>query len=337
MTLLIGTANGMFRAKTDGAPAIASGDLDGRNVRAVVRVNGDMLAGADAGVFRSGDGGASWQRVGAEGRAVWDIARAPDDPRTVYAVTQPAGLFRSRDGGATWSEVESLVKMPGAETWCVPVNPPQPGRARTVAFDPRDPARLWVGIEVGGVAASDDWGATWSLTLPGGNPDIHVMATDPARAGVVYATTGYGRIDNSEPMERRVAGLFRSDDHGRTWRFLWADLQPKYTRPLCVDPRPPHAITVACSPTAFSSHRDPGGARAMLYRSDDGGDGWRPLGDAAHSPSAAQLLSVTADPESAGSVLVGTDTGELWRVTAAAEWTLRASGLPPVQAVYGEA
>jgi len=32
-------------------------------------------------------------------------------------------------------------------------------------------------------------------------------------------------------------------------------------------------------------------------------------------------------------VLVGTDTGEIWRVSPAAEWTLLASGLPMVQAV----
>jgi hypothetical protein len=32
-----------------------------------------------------------------------------------------------------------------------------------------------VGIEVGGVASTDDGGASWDLTLPGGNPDIHVM------------------------------------------------------------------------------------------------------------------------------------------------------------------
>jgi hypothetical protein len=70
----------------------------------------------------------------------------------------------------------------------------------------------------------------------------------------------------------------------------------------------------------------------MLYQSVDGGSTWRSLGDAAHSPSAANLTALAPGDES-GSVLAGTDSGEVWRVSAAAEWTLLASGLPFVQAL----
>jgi hypothetical protein len=201
-------------------------------------------------------------------------------------------------------------------------------------LDHADSARCWVGVEVGGVMASADWGSTWTCGLPGGNPDIHVMVAHPQRSGLLFATTGYGRMDNSEPMERRIAGLFRSEDAGATWQFLWGEMHPKYTRPMCIDPRPPHALTVACAPTAFSSHRDPGGAQAMLYRSDDAGDSWRSLGDADHAPSAANFLSVTVDPETEGGVLVGTDTGEVWRVSPQGAWAMLTGGLPMVQAVW---
>jgi hypothetical protein len=102
---------------------------------------------------------------------------------------------------------------------------------------------------------------------------------------------------------------------------------------MCVDPRPPHALTVGCAPSAFASHRDEGGAKSRLYQTTDGGDTWRDLGDADHSPSAANILSVAPAREGAGSVLVGTDTGEIWRVSPAAEWTLLVSGLPEVQSV----
>src|SRR5262249_3477778 len=229
------------------------------------------------------------------GKMVWEIKAVPGDERTVYAVTQPAGLYRSDDGGATWSEVESFLKTPGSEQWCVPGTPPTPGRARTITFDAADPHRFSVGVEVGGVVSTSDGGATWSCTLPGGNPDLHVMVSHPGKAGLLFASTGFGRIDNSEPMSQRIAGMFRSDDAGVTWESLWKTVQPPYPRPLCLDPRPPHALTVGCSPTAFSSHKDEGGAHAMLYRSDDGGDHWRSLGDAAHSPSAAQILAVAVD------------------------------------------
>jgi len=71
----------------------------------------------------------------------------------------------------------------------------------------------------------------------------------------------------------------------------------------------------------------------MLYRSDDGGATWRSLGDAAHSPSPTNFFGITADPETAGAVLVGTDLGEVWRVSPKGAWTRLAAGLPDVQAV----
>jgi photosystem II stability/assembly factor-like uncharacterized protein len=183
------------------------------------------------------------------------------------------------------------------------------------------------------VAASDDGGASWTLTQPGGNPDIHVMVSHPAQPGVLFTSTGFGRIDNSEPMERRIAGMFRSDDGGATWRYLWQDMRPPYTRPLVIDPRAPYALTVACAPTTFASAKDEGGAHAMLYQSTDGGATWRSLGDADHSPSRANFHGLAPDPVEPGGVIVGTDTGEVWRVSPDARWALLATGLPVVQAV----
>jgi photosystem II stability/assembly factor-like uncharacterized protein len=101
---------------------------------------------------------------------------------------------------------------------------------------------------------------------------------------------------------------------------------------MCLDTRAPHALTVASTINYRSSHRDPEGARSMLYQSTDQGETWRSLGDDAHSPSAANLTAL-AQGEAPGSVFAGTDNGEVWNVTAAGEWTLVASGLPRVQAL----
>lgn len=151
---------------------------------------------------------------------------------------------------------------------------------------------------------------------------------------MLYATTGFGRIGpGSQPEEGSKAGVYRSDDGGCSWRYVWTDLERRYTRPMCVDARAPHALTVACAPTFLSSHKDPAGAQSMLYQSIDGGSTWRSLGDAAHSPSAANVTALVPGAGESGSVLVGTDSGEVWRVSAAAEWTLMANGLPFVQAL----
>jgi hypothetical protein len=338
MTLVVGTVRGLFVAEDPGAPKPVA-ELHDRSVLHLSRVGEAIYAGTERGLHRSFDRGRSWEPLGLEAQQVWDLAAAPGDARTLYAATQPAALWRSRDGGRTWSEIESLRRTPGADRWCVPLTPPEPGRARSIALDPTDEARWWVGVEVGGLLRTDDAGQGWTCLLPGQppevpvNPDIHVAVLHPARPDVVFATTGYGRMDQSEPRERRSAGLFVSEDSGKSWRYAWTGLEPRYTRPMCIDPRPPHALTVGASPTTYSSHRDPGGARTMLYRSDDAGRTWRSLGDAVHSPSPTNFFGLTPDPERAGGVYLGTDLGEVWRVTASGGWTCLVRGLPDVQAV----
>jgi photosystem II stability/assembly factor-like uncharacterized protein len=332
MSLLIGSGEGVFRLDGSGSPRPIEG-LEGRTIRVFCQSNGSLLAGADNGVFRSTDGGRSWQLSGAEGMIVWDLVTAPDNTHTVFAGTQPPHLFRSTDAGGSWRQVESMDHGPGHDKWCVP-NSNAGARARTLVIDRTNPSRWYVGLEVGGVLQSDDNGANWSCELPGGNPDVHVMAAHPAQAGLIFATTGRGRFaDDTSPVMERNAGLYGSKDGGRTWRYLWDGLEPHYTRPMCIDSRAPYALTVGCAPAAGSSFRDEGGAKSMVYQSIDGGETFRSLGDADHSPSAANILCVSVDPSAASHVLAGTDTGEVWRVSPDAKWTLLASGLPMVWSI----
>jgi photosystem II stability/assembly factor-like uncharacterized protein len=294
------------------------------------RANGSILAGTDSGIYRSSDG-RSWQLSGCEDRAVRAIAAAPGSAGEIYAGTQPAALYRSGDGGQSWSEIESLTRIPGSEAWGLPGDP-SASRALAIVFDEAAPAHCWVGVEVGGIMETTDGGATWQASMADQNPDIHALVRDPGR-NLLYATTGFGRIGpGSTPEEQSKAGVYRSNDGGCSWSYVWPDLEHRYTRPICLDAREPNALTVASSPNFRSSYRDPDGAHSMLYQSLDGGSTWRSLGDAAHSPSAANLTALAPSDES-GSVLAGTDSGEVWRVSAAAEWTLLASGLPFVQAL----
>jgi photosystem II stability/assembly factor-like uncharacterized protein len=331
MDCVIGTSKGLF--VLDGATGTAQPVLRERAVRDIARVNGSILAGADTGCFRSDDGAATWQASGIDGRMVWHMTRVPATAHSVYAVTQPAGVFRSDDAGRTWAEVEGFTRAPGAERWCVPTKPPSPGRARTVVVDRSNPKAMWVGVEVGGVATTRNGGATWTVDQPGANPDIHVMVAHPAKPGVLFVSTGYGRIDGVAEQVEGNAGMLRSDDGGRSWTYVWKGMQPRYTRPLCVDPRAPYGVTVACAPTAFSSVKDPGGAQAMLYRTEDEGRTWRSLCDPAHSPSAANFHGLAPDPEVPGGVVAGTETGEVWRVSDEGKWTQCAAGLPSVLSI----
>jgi photosystem II stability/assembly factor-like uncharacterized protein len=327
MKLFAGTSKGLFVV---GESQEVSAVLPERSVRDLGCAGRRMLAGAETGIFASDDDGRTWEPSGLEGRTVWKILPGPLGRDRVYAGTQPAGVFHSEDGGRSWEEMETFARAPGADRWCVPVTPRQAGRARALVADRADRKRLWVGVEVGGVVSTDDGGATWRLDLPGGNPDIHVMVAHPGRPGVLFASTGYGRLDGVAEMIEGNAGVFRSEDNGATWDYAWREVTPRYARPMCIDPRPPYALTVASAPTAFSSHRDEGGAQAMLYRTEDGGETWRSLCDREHSPSASNFHGLVSDPSEPGGVLVGTDTGEIWRVSDRGEWRCLAAGLPSV-------
>jgi photosystem II stability/assembly factor-like uncharacterized protein len=327
MNFLVGTNAGVFLGES-GQPAVG---IDGRGVRQFVKADGHVFAAGADGVYGSTDDGRSWGRLGVDAGEVWSVLVAPDDDGTLFASTQPAHLFRSGDRGATWHEVTTFLEVPGSERWCVPNNPIG-ARAITIAADPFNARRYWVGVEVGGVLATADDGTHWSVTEPCGNADVHMLVPHPQRSGVLFATMGAGRLDTS-PGEALVPGPYRSDDAGNTWRYLGAELQPRYARVVCVDPRPPHVLTVPTIPNFRSSARDAGGAQAMLFRSEDGGETWRSLGDAAHSPSNVRLTAVAPDPHEAGAVLVGTEAGEVWHVSAEARWDRLCDGLPPVQAV----
>jgi hypothetical protein len=327
MRIAAGTSKGVFTINGTGARQT----LESRGVRELVGYGGRLFAGTGAGLYSSDDNGESWISAGLEDHEVWQV-RA-DAGGILYAGTQPAGLFRSDDGGTTWEPLSSFTDVPEAQDWCIPVDPPLPGRARALVIDAGNPARIWVGVEVGGILFTEDAGASWQTVLPGDNPDLHMMVAHPEQPDELFASTGYGRLDGVAEMVEGNAGVFRSTDGGISWRYAWKGITPRYSRPMCIDSRPPYGITVASAPTAFSSFRDEGGAGAMLFRTTDGGETWRSLCDPDHSPSAANIHGLTPDPELVGGVVIGTDTGEVWRVSDSADWTLLGNGMPAVLSV----
>ena len=320
MDIYAGTARGVFSVSGQGAEQVH----ESRGVRELAHVGGRLFAGTGDGLLASNDGKA-WNPSGLEGREVWQVRG--DGNGSIYAGTAPTGLFRSDDNGDSWTELPSLARLAEERGWCVPVKPPVGARARALVAAG---SRLWVGVEVGGIAVSEDAGETWEMVLPGDNPDLHMMFPHPAEPNTLYASTGYGRLDGVAEMVEPNAGVFRSDDAGATWTYAWKGITPRYSRPMCVDPRAPYGLTVASAPTAFSNHREEGGSRAMLFRSEDGGEVWRSMCDEAHSPSAANFHGLTVDPEIPGGVLVGTDTGEVWRVSDGGQWQLCGDGMPAV-------
>jgi photosystem II stability/assembly factor-like uncharacterized protein len=217
----------------------------------------------------------------------------PDRSR-IFAITGEE-VVRLTLGGADVSEPESALSGVGP---------------RSVAVDPHDRERVYVGTFDSGVYASEDGGVSWRQDGEGLD-DRRVMsvAVSPshreAGISVVYAGT--------EP-----SNLYRSVDGGHRWQRLPAlrDLpsEPRWSFP----PRPwtHHVSTIALHPG------DPewlavGIELGGVMRSLDGGQSWIDHNPQAHS-DAHKLLTHPLAPErlyeSAGQGIARSeDRGETWR------------------------
>ncbi len=186
--------------------------------RVYVAVFGDPFGpNEERGVYRTTDGGETWERVlfrSNQAGAV-DLTIDPSNPRTLYAGFWQAyrkewklesggpgsGLFKSTDGGTTWTE---LTKNPGLPTtlW---------GKVG-VSVSGVDPNRVYAIIESdeGGVFSSDDAGATWT----------RVSTDRNVRQRAFYYTRIYADPVDKETVYVVNVQFWRSKDGGKTWTSI---------------------------------------------------------------------------------------------------------------------
>jgi photosystem II stability/assembly factor-like uncharacterized protein len=170
----------------------------------------------ERGVYRTLDGGASWEKVlyKDENTGAIQVVIDPKDPNTIYADMwagrqgpwengawngTESGLFKSTDGGNTWKKL--VNGFPTA----------QQGLGRIgFCVAPSDPKRLYATVdagEYGGVYRSDDAGETWSKSTADGRfwgrgSDFAEVKVDPKNVDIVYTAN---------------VVVWKSLDGGRTW------------------------------------------------------------------------------------------------------------------------
>jgi photosystem II stability/assembly factor-like uncharacterized protein len=226
----------------------------------------------ERGVFRTKDGGKSWQKIlfvdDKTGAA--DIAMDPSNPQILYATTWQvlrtpwgitstgpgSGLHKSTDGGDTWSRF--------------PAGLPTSNLGKIgVTVSPVNPQRVWATVEAdtgGGVFRSDDGGRTWQLM----NDDFNLTArqyyyghiyADPRDANIVYT---FGGKD-----------FYKSTDGGKTY----SEIQTRHSdyHDLWIDPNNPLRMV----------HGSDGGASVTF----NGGRTWSTL----DNQPTAQFYAVATD------------------------------------------
>jgi len=211
------------------------------------------------GVYRSTDGGATWQNGGLkESRA---IARIVVDPKKLEVAYIAAvgdlwkdggerGLFKTTDAGKTWKLILHAPAPHDARTGCgdVLLDPSNPqivyaalyARQRTPWSFTSGPS-LSGGEDVGGIFKSTDGGATWKKLgggLPGqtGRIGLAISASNPkiVMAVVQSYEGGFGKLDD---LRSKSGGVFRSEDGGEKWMRMNAmDPRPFYFSQIRIDP-----------------------------------------------------------------------------------------------------
>ncbi|MDX1547988.1 MAG: glycosyl hydrolase [Rhodothermales bacterium] len=225
------------------------------------------------GVFRSEDGGATWEKilfVDDEAGAV-DLYMDPTNPRNLWATFWQvkrtpyslesggphSSLWRSTDGGDTWREVTGRDNgLPGGTLGII-----------GVTVSPADPDRVWAIVEAaeGGVYRSDDDGASWRRI----NDDRNL------RQRAWYYTRIYAGPQDPDRVCVLNVQFWCSKDGGRTYEDI--DTPHGDHHDLWIDPDDPDHMAVA----------DDGGAQVSYDR----GANWTTY----HNQPTAQFYRVTTD------------------------------------------
>ena len=247
------------------------------------------------GVYKSLDGGKSWQHMGLkESMHVGEIEVDPRDGDVVWVAAMgplwgpggDRGLYKSTDGGATWEKSLEIDQHTGVVS--IELDPRDPDTIYAAAYQRR--RHTWTLINGGpssGIWKSTDGGASWreiNKGLPGGDKGRIGLAIAPTAPDTVYAIV--------EAVGDK-SGFYRSSDQGENWTRTsdYISSSPQYYNEIYVDPHDPARI--------YSLD-------TYLHRSQDAGDTWKrvPL-KGKHVDDHA----IWFDPEVPGHLLVGSDGG----------------------------
>jgi photosystem II stability/assembly factor-like uncharacterized protein len=197
-------------------PALAVDPRDPNKVFAAV-LGHPFGPNEERGIYRSTDGGATWQKVIGTDENVGgsDVEIDPSNPDTVYASMwevragpwedsnvfngSGGGLFKSTDGGGTWHPLTNGLPNDLAQIY--------------VAIAPSNPRRLYATASTSanklGVYRSDDAGETWERITADPRPsgrigggDLPIPRVDPKNPDLVYVASTV---------------TMRSTDGGKTW------------------------------------------------------------------------------------------------------------------------
>ena len=196
----------------------------------------------EKGVFRTRDGGKTWDHVlfQNEGTGAIDLVMSPGDPDVLFAALwtferkawgsffggPDGGIWRSRDGGDNWEEITANSGLPEGDT----------GRIG-LTMSAADPDRVYALVDSAtqtGLYRSDDLGETWRF----------ITADANITARPFYFTHIYANPSNADELWSPANKLWRSVDAGKSW-ILEPSAKDDF-QDIWIDPKDPMRMIATC-------------------------------------------------------------------------------------------
>jgi photosystem II stability/assembly factor-like uncharacterized protein len=318
----------VFRSDDSGRTWHALAGVHGKSIRALAMAPSDpnlLILGALDGVFRSRNGGQSWERISPENHAeiknIESLAIDPQNPDIIYAGTWHLP-WKTEDGGASWHSISKGIAFDSDMF--------------SIIVDPKTPSTVYASACSGMYKSLNraEYFHRISLSLPHSAMRTRVLKQDPQRPSIVYAGT--------------TGGLWKTMDGGDKWKLVTDD--SVIVNDVLMDPRNPDHVLVAtdrggvlASNDGFAhyetsnrgfAHRVVGGLvldkkdpnriyvgvvndkdLGGFFISDDGGANWR---QANRGLDERDILSLQQADD--GVILAGTNHGVFYLTSLKGEW-----------------
>ncbi len=299
----------------DDQPSYSIGEitLDPTNPEIVWVGTGENVSGRHVGwgdgVYKSRDGGRTWQRMGLpKSEHIGRILVHPKDGNVVLVAAEGGlwsaggerGVYRTRDGGITWAPVLQIDEHTGVTD--LEFDPGNPDVVYAAAYQRR--RHVWgflAGGPKSGIYKSTDGGSTWrrlATGLPRGDIGKIGLAVTPAHPSLVYATIEAGAAER---------GFYRSMDRGESWEkrngYISGGTGPHYYQEI--EASPVNADLVYQMDVFLHVTRNGGATFDYLETGHD-----------KHSDNHALWI----DPANGRHLLVGTDAGLYESFDEGATW-----------------
>jgi len=277
--------------------AYAEGEQPIKSVWSLSPASGTLYAGVEpAGLFRSADGGHSWQHLaglrnhpsrekwqpGGGGLILHSLVPHPKDDKQLWVAISAAGVFHTADGGETWEPRNRGTRadfMPEGQKY------PEFGQCvHSLVMAPGKPDRLYQQNHCG-MYRSEDGGRQWD-SIEAGLPSTFGFpaAVHPRDPETLYLLPLNGDIAGRYVPEGKTA-VWRTRDGGRSWQALRQGLPQKNAffgvlrQAMATDRLAPAGVYFGTS-------------TGMLFASADEGESWSCIAQYLPTISSVETLVV---------------------------------------------